>query len=53
MAFVFEVNSKSVKRHLVSVIKNHKENNFKSKWPDKGVNHRETDFKFEWSEGVP
>ncbi|XP_011028642.1 PREDICTED: uncharacterized protein LOC105128604 [Populus euphratica] len=53
MAFVFEVNSKSVKRHLVSVIKNHKENNFKSQWSDKGVNHRETDFKFEWSEGVP
>ncbi|KAL9356960.1 hypothetical protein Peur_050213 [Populus x canadensis] len=53
MAFVFEVNSKSVKRHLVSVIKNHKENNFKSEWSDKGVNHRETDFKFEWSEGVP
>uniref|UniRef100_A0A6M2EXP5 FHA domain-containing protein n=1 Tax=Populus davidiana TaxID=266767 RepID=A0A6M2EXP5_9ROSI len=53
MAFVFEVNSKSVKRHLVSVIKNQEENNFKSKWSDKGVNHRETDFKFEWSEGVP
>jgi microspherule protein 1 len=53
MAFVFEVNSKSVKRRLVSVIKNHKENNFKSEWSDKGVNHRETDFKFEWSEGVP
>ncbi|KAG6773889.1 hypothetical protein POTOM_021230 [Populus tomentosa] len=53
MAFVFEVNSKSVKRHLVSVIKNQEENNFKSKWSDKGVHHRETDFKFEWSEGVP
>ena len=53
MAFVFEVNSKSVKRHLVSVIKNQEENNFKSKCSDKGVNHRETDFKFERSEGVP
>ncbi|KAJ6774588.1 FHA DOMAIN PROTEIN [Salix purpurea] len=53
MAFVFEVNRKSVTRHLVSVIKNHKENNFKSKWSDKGVNHREADFKFEWSEGIP
>ncbi|KAJ6398386.1 hypothetical protein OIU77_019229 [Salix suchowensis] len=53
MAFVFEVNRKSVTRHLVSVIKNHKENNFKSKWSDKGVNHREADFKFEWAEGIP
>ncbi|KAJ6398376.1 hypothetical protein OIU77_019222 [Salix suchowensis] len=53
MAFVFEVNRKSVTRHLVSVIKNHKENNFKSKWSDKGLNHREADFKFEWAEGIP
>ncbi|XP_011025897.1 PREDICTED: uncharacterized protein LOC105126663 isoform X2 [Populus euphratica] len=37
MAFVFEVNNKSVRQHLANANKNHKENNFK----------------FEWSEGVP
>ena len=53
MAFVFEVNSKSVRRHLENVTENHKENNLKCEWPEQGINRRETDIKFEWSEGVP
>ncbi|KAF9678243.1 hypothetical protein SADUNF_Sadunf07G0014700 [Salix dunnii] len=53
MAFVFEVNSKSVRQHLENVTKNHKENNLKFEWPEQGINRRETDIKFEWSEGVP
>ncbi|KAJ6367188.1 hypothetical protein OIU77_003541 [Salix suchowensis] len=53
MAFVFEVNSKSVRQHLENVTKNHKENNLKCEWTEQGINRRETDIKFEWSEGVP
>ena len=53
MAFVFEVNNKSVRQHLGNVTKNQKENNFKFEWSEQGNNHRETDIKFEWSEGVP
>lgn len=54
MAFVFEINSKSVRQYLANIAKNHQEKDFKFEWSEEGFNCRDDNIKFEWSEeGVP